>query len=433
MPIWVRELVGHMTRDEFFRHSPAPGTPCGTAGSPCTQRWSYDGDDRLIREDDGRGKVTGYVLKPAGGIKKKFDGQPDDVFYSAEFDGTRVVTTTLHGATERLFYDGEGNLDCITTAAGTADDCSDNGDPSANVLQDFSYDYRNRLTAWERPAQDRSTVYEHDALDRPITETETVGSQTTRNELSYVGATRTLADEQETGTHQKTRSYSHDAYGRLAAVSYRSGGGQTHELSYAYDPHGNVSMLLDQNGQPKAAYGYSGYGEPDEALTAEQLPGSTDAPGQSEQVNPFRYSAKRTEALSGKIDMGARQFGPALGQFLQADRYDGALADLGLASDPLTNNRYALAGGNPISYMEVDGHMPCPKVGNCGGNATNVNRSAANAQRASGGGDSAVAPLTDVSSDPDNYPGTSRLVGQTALKRAQCQIRRDLRVPDPSE
>jgi hypothetical protein len=84
----------------------------------------------------------------------------------------------------------------------------------------------------------------------------------------------------------------------------------THELSYAYDPRDNVSMLLDEAGAPKAAYGYGAYGEPDEALTAEQLPGSTNRPGDFEQVNRFRYSSKRTDALSGTIDMGARQFGP---------------------------------------------------------------------------------------------------------------------------
>jgi transposase len=55
--------------------------------------------------------------------------------------------------------------------------------------------------------------------------------------------------------------------------------------------------------------------------------------------------------------MGARRFGPDFGSFLQQDQFSGALADLGLALDPLTQNRYALAGGNPISYVEWDGHV----------------------------------------------------------------------------
>lgn len=35
--------------------------------------------------------------------------------------------------------------------------------------------------------------------------------------------------------------------------------------------------------------------------------------------------------------------------------YNGALADMGLGSDPFTGNHYAFTGGNPIS-VEVDGY-----------------------------------------------------------------------------
>jgi hypothetical protein len=54
--------------------------------------------------------------------------------------------------------------------------------------------------------------------------------------------------------------------------------------------------------------------------------------------------------------MGARRFAPSVGRFLQVDYFNGALADLSLSSDPLTANRYGLAGGNPLSFIEWDGH-----------------------------------------------------------------------------
>jgi hypothetical protein len=38
-----------------------------------------------------------------------------------------------------------------------------------------------------------------------------------------------------------------------------------------------------------------------------------------------------------------------LTRFLQPDLYRGALSDLSIGSDPLTQNRYSLAGGNPLS------------------------------------------------------------------------------------
>jgi hypothetical protein len=55
--------------------------------------------------------------------------------------------------------------------------------------------------------------------------------------------------------------------------------------------------------------------------------------------------------------MGARRYGADPGRFLEQDLFMGALSDLGLTLDPLTQNRYALAGGNPISFAEWDGHL----------------------------------------------------------------------------
>jgi hypothetical protein len=43
---------------------------------------------------------------------------------------------------------------------------------------------------------------------------------------------------------------------------------------------------------------------------------------------------------------------------MSSDFYAGALSDIGLSTDPLTQNRYVLAAGNPVSFVEVDGHAP---------------------------------------------------------------------------
>ena len=55
--------------------------------------------------------------------------------------------------------------------------------------------------------------------------------------------------------------------------------------------------------------------------------------------------------------MGSRRYGVDTGRFLQQDMFANALGDLGLTLDPLSQNTYALAGGNPVSFVEVDGHM----------------------------------------------------------------------------
>ena len=56
--------------------------------------------------------------------------------------------------------------------------------------------------------------------------------------------------------------------------------------------------------------------------------------------------------------MGFRDYDPGLNRFLTRDMYNGALADMRLALDPWNMNRYAFAGGNPISFVELDGHIP---------------------------------------------------------------------------
>jgi hypothetical protein len=56
--------------------------------------------------------------------------------------------------------------------------------------------------------------------------------------------------------------------------------------------------------------------------------------------------------------MGVRRYDPSAQRFLQLDQFQGALDDLTLATDPLTQNRYGLAASNPLSGVEWDGHVP---------------------------------------------------------------------------
>jgi RHS repeat-associated protein len=125
---------------------------------------------------------------------------------------------------------------------------------------------------------------------------------------------------------------------------------ETKEFTYAYDTHGSVSALVNQTGgSVHATYGYDPYGAPDQDLT------KVDTDKHS-PLNPYRYSAKRLDSGSDSYDMGARRFAADPGRFLEQDLFMGALSDLGLTLDPLTQNRYGLAGGNPISFIEWDGH-----------------------------------------------------------------------------
>ena len=128
--------------------------------------------------------------------------------------------------------------------------------------------------------------------------------------------------------------------------------GSSNRYSYLYDPRNNVSLLVDQAGGVEESYGYSAYGSPNASLTKKASGFSTGAV----PTNPVRFQGKRFDSGSASYDMGARRYSASTGRWLSQDMYYGALDDLGLSQDPLTANRYAFLGANPINYVELDGH-----------------------------------------------------------------------------
>jgi RHS repeat-associated protein len=101
---------------------------------------------------------------------------------------------------------------------------------------------------------------------------------------------------------------------------------------------------------PSAATGFTGK----DKTTATSGP-------EVEPYNPYRFNSKRFDPATGGYDMGFRDYSPGLNRFLTRDMYSGALADMQLGTDPWNTNRYAFAGGNPITGIELDGHSAIEK------------------------------------------------------------------------
>nr|WP_281258737.1 RHS repeat-associated core domain-containing protein [Melghirimyces profundicolus] len=132
--------------------------------------------------------------------------------------------------------------------------------------------------------------------------------------------------------------------------------GTEEDAYYGYNPHTDVEVLTDENGNTRATYGYTAYGKQDEEeFTGVDKP-DPQTPDQ-EPYNVYRFNAKRWDPTTGKIDMGFRDYDPGLNRFLTRDMYNGALADMNLTMDPWNMNRYAFAGGNPVTMVELDGHV----------------------------------------------------------------------------
>jgi RHS repeat-associated protein len=189
-------------------------------------------------------------------------------------------------------------------------------------------------------------------------------------DFDYLGVSNTIANERHSdaaGQPTKTKSYSIDAYGNRLSLTVTPTGGNPSTYTYGYDPQGSVSLLVDTaSNLPKAVYHYDPYGNEDPNLTRGDQVANPNDPNGIDPTNPYRFDGKRYDSGAADLDMGVRRFGLDTSRFLQQDFFAGSLDDLDLATDPLTMNRYALAGANPIGFVELDGHM-VGKIGGAGG------------------------------------------------------------------
>ncbi len=363
---------GNRVKDTFVRKSPDSAVPC--QASACTSAYVYDPRDALIEvaeTRDGATDTTTLELDESGNVKaEKLNGT---LVKSYAYDGNRLKTMTpAGGAAQSFVYDTNGDLDCVTTrpwSDNPRQDCqvADGGRVPDDLLQKVSHDGLNRMDGYRSYRGGKPvtrTEYAIDPLDRVTAQTETRGldtaSPSTRHtDFSFLGLSGSVTREEHragsaSGSLTKTKTYSYDADGDRIGMTDQPTGGTAQDFSYGHDTHGNVTQLINQTTSPgtaKASYGYKPYGDGDAQLSR----GDTS---QSDPLSPYRYEAKRLDSASNTLDMGARRFSPDTSRFVQQDFYEDALGDLGLATDPLTNNRYALAGANPINYIETDGHEP---------------------------------------------------------------------------
>ncbi len=230
------------------------------------------------------------------------------------------------------------------------------------VIERYSYDGYDRVIKHRKLGDDgstKTTQTSYDALDRTSTKTENAGTPAAKTTaFSYLGLSGEVLSEEV--AEKITASYQYSPWGaRLSQTKYQpdgSGGQTTEDAYYGYNPHTDVETLTTNTGDTKATYGYTAYGTDDETrFTGADKP-DPQQPGQ-EPYNVYRFAASRWDGGSDSYDMGFRDYSPGLNRFLTRDAYNGALADLNLGLDPWNANRYAFTGGNPISRVELDGHI----------------------------------------------------------------------------
>jgi RHS repeat-associated protein len=308
-----------------------------------TYAFTYDPRDRISQATkSGDSSATEKYVHDAN--DNVIEQTVADTTTTYKYDRNRLLTATAAGgATSTYNYDPYGRLDTVTSAG--------------QIAEKYVYDGFDR-TAEHRAGSGSSaktTKFVYDPMDRTISRTKNAGGAGEKTTAyNYLGTTGDVVSEKVDGT--LARTYSWAATGALLSqLTHQDGGGREHAF-YGFNPRGDVTYLTDSGGLTKATYGYTAYGSDDTKLfTGADKPDPANP--DKEPYNTYRYSAKKLDEATGNYDMGARDYDPGLNRFLTRDMYNGALDDLSLASDPFTGNRYAFAGGNPISNIELDGHL----------------------------------------------------------------------------
>ncbi|MFF3467449.1 DNRLRE domain-containing protein [Streptomyces sp. NPDC002619] len=314
-----------------------------------TTDYTYDPADRLkqsVKTGNGAGTET-YVHDDNANVISQ---TVKNVITNYDYDRNRLLSATATGTSKANYnYDPFGRQESVT---------SDGKIVSRSVYDGFDHVIESQQA--DSTGALKSTTYTFDPLDR--TASKTADGKTT--DFEYLGLSSEVLDEKVAGT--LTKSYQYSPWGeRLSQVTHNTDG-TTDDGYYGYNSHTDVETLTDSNGDTKATYGYTAYGSDDTSeFTGIDKPDAADPT--KDEYNPYRFNAKRWDAQSGTYDMGFRDYNPGLNRFTTRDMYNGALADMGLGIDPYTGNRYAFGGGNPTSFIEVDGHTSCDITGTCGG------------------------------------------------------------------
>jgi RHS repeat-associated protein len=302
-----------------------------------TYTFSYDPQDRISRLDK-TGDSTATELYTYDANSNTVAQTIKDAESTSKYDRNRLHSTTSGGVTSTYNYDPLGRLDTVSVG----------GERAQKHYYD-GFDRTAKTTAGVG-ATAKSTTYAYDPFDRTVSQT--TGSKTTA--FTYLGMDNQVLREEVAG--KATKSYQYAPWGQqLTQIKHKDDGSREYS-QFIYRPRGDVVGIAKVDGKTRATYGYTAYGKDDESqFTGVDKPGA--APEGEEPYNAFRFNASRWDAGSGTYDMGFRNYDPGLNRFLTRDSYGGAMADMGLATDPFTGNRYAFAGGNPVSFVELDGHL----------------------------------------------------------------------------
>ena len=324
--------------------------------------YAYDAHTQLISARTVQGGATTMEVEVTyDTLDRTTKARKQDTRLDVDFHYTKFVSYDLDGNLTKREDDGTETSGNVPVQGGRPSEFSYDGADWLSSQLDYGADKTKNTSDDQTIAT--SFTNNHWLAQRTVTVGGTQQQKLVRThfadgllkqQTTYGQGTDVLEDHtRRVSTCRRPRARTTTTAWACASACSAPTGGPSNQYFYGHDAHASISLLTTTAGAAQAAYGCTPYGTPDLDLT------QGDANEQT-LTNPYRYTGKWFDPASGTLDMGFRRFGADLGRFLQQDLFYGALRNLRLSLDPLTTNRYGLAGANPTNFIEVDGHQALP-------------------------------------------------------------------------
>ncbi len=302
--------------------------------------YTYDESNNQISKKDEKG-ITSYVYDSLNRLEKVTEPDTKNTTYDYDKAGNRQTETITHGKNTRIHTYTYNELNRLIKLESKQNDSLVEVD---NFIYDNNGNETNQLkTTYTNGAENSiiETTNRYNELNQLISTT--VGKSTAKYEYNAEGyrnkkevngeITKYLYEydkvvlEVDENNNQKARNiYGLNLLGREV---------EGQKVYYMYNGHGDITALIDRNGNQVATYYYDAFGT------------ITEATG--EQNNPYRYSGYQYDEETGLYYLNSRMYDPTKARFLQEDTYTGD------RRDPLSLNLYTYCHNNPVTYDDPNG------------------------------------------------------------------------------
>lgn len=279
------------------------------AASAYWSTWSFNPLGQRTQQIDhsttgGTDTTTGYTYNGNG------TGQPNTLTSTASTGGTTASTA--------YSYDTSGNTTTRTTPA--------------QGSQTLGWDDEGRLSSITGPST--GTGYIYDADGNVLLQKDT-------------GTTTLYLPGEQIALNTATQTTTAVRYAALpgGGTVVRTGTGTNYTFEITADQHGTGTLTLDHTAQTPTWRQFTPYGAPR---------GTT-----STWIDNRGFLNKPVDATTGLTQVGARQYDPAIGQFVSLD-------PIFESASPQQQNGYTYAGENPVTGSDPTGLRACVDSCNTG-------------------------------------------------------------------